>query len=60
MTYTKKFYKVSFVSADGIKKADLFMGETPEEAITSAKKSNPKCKDFKAGKTAYNTLGEKI
>ena len=60
MAYKKKFFLVTFKSKDGIKKSELYMGNTPEEAAEQAKKSNFGCKDFKAGKTAFNTLGEKI
>ena len=60
MTYQKKFFLVTFKSNDGIIKKELYTGNTPEEAAEQAKKSNAGCKDFKAGKTAFNTLGEKI
>lgn len=60
MTYQNKFFKVTFKSKDGVKNTQLYMGNTPLEAIERAKKSNAGCKDFKAGRTAFNTLGEKI
>lgn len=58
--YKKKFYKVSFVSRDGVKFSSLFMGGSPSQALKSAKQSRPAYKRFSVGKTAYNALGEKI
>ena len=58
--YKQKFFIVSFQSKDGVKLKDLYMGDTPTQALKAAKKSNPYMKSFKVGKTAYNTLGEKF
>ena len=60
MAYTQKFFYVSFQSKDDVKCKDLYMGDTPSEALKTAKKSNPGRKNFKVGKTPYNTLGEKM
>lgn len=59
-TYTEKFYMVSYASKDNAKFSQLFIGATPEEALRNAKKANIGYKNFKVGKTAYNTLGEKF
>jgi hypothetical protein len=58
--YTKKFFYVSFQSRDGKKQKQLYMGNTPEEALQAAKNVNIRYKSFKVGKTAFNCLGEKI
>ena len=58
--YTKKFFYVSFKSRDGKKQKQLYMGNTPEEALKAAKDANICYKAFCVGKTAYNGLGEKI
>jgi len=58
--YTQKFFYVSFSSKDNVKFKELYMGNTPEEALQSAKNSKPGYKNFKVGKTAFNTLGEKM
>lgn len=58
--YGSKFFYVSFKSADGVSKKELYMGVCPKDAIMSAKACNLGCNSFKAGKTAYNTLGEKF
>ena len=53
-----KFFFVTYYS-NGVKSKELFMGETPQEALQAAKAARPSYKGFKVGKTAYNTLGEK-
>lgn len=58
--YTKKFFNVSYLSKDNKKFKELFLGETPELALMTAKESRIGCKNFKVGRTAYNTLGEKF
>jgi len=57
---TVTFYMVTFKSADGVISKELFIGETPADAVASCRANKPKITVIRVGKTAYNTFGEKI